>query len=300
MLKQSVLDNLFYGAHDAARELSVGLWHPGRGNQVDADVPQSSQALALDVFGTLRHAKSRNRICDHLAILLGVETGGPWEVVLEFEDPDNLLQETHHKSQVDVVLRGNRSLIVLECKFTETSLESCSQIGKTKKGLVQCDGNYEMQVNPSNQHEDFCALSGKGIRYWEYIPKVFQLPAREPHRPCPFSGAWYQWMRTLVMAYALGERHHLHASAAVAFVGRPAMPLLERVRAESEVMRKKLTGVVKFELLRIEKAPAMFEAAAEKGEKPMFHDLQQWVNAKVNWVEARMLSERMTRRILRR
>jgi len=43
-------------------------------------------------------------------------------------------------------------------------------------GVRQCNGNYEMQTNPVNEEKARCALTGKGIRYWELIPGVY--PAR--------------------------------------------------------------------------------------------------------------------------
>ena len=294
MLSKAVLDNLFHGARQAAFDLLPGLWFMCK--RVDADVPYSSQALALDVFGTLKYAKSRDRVCNLMASLLEVPPGGPWEVLLEFEDPDNLLHEMQHKSQIDVLLKGAKSLIALECKFAETRLEPCSQIGKTGKGVVQCNGNYELQVNPANGRTSFCALSGKGIRYWEHIPRIFQFPADQAHRPCPFARDWYQWMRTLVMADALAEKRGLRPAAGLVYVDRPTMPLYNRIRTASDEMTARLTGAAKCELLRFEKLPGMFETAAENSEEEaLFRSLRHWVTAKVNWVEARLSNARAAR-----
>jgi hypothetical protein len=297
ILSKEVTDNLFYGAHQAAFDLLPGLRFMG--GRVDAGVPHSSQALALDVFGTLKHAKSRDRICDCLAVLLEVPEGGPWAVELEYTDPDNVLHELQHKTQADVRLRGARSLIVLESKFAETKLEPCSQPGKTKNGSVQCTGNYEPQTNPINGRSASCALTGKGIRYWEYIPQIFNLDPDAEHRPCPFAGSSYQWMRTLVLASALAEKHKLKPAAALVFADRPIMPIAARFGDQDSPwsrMTAGMTGAVRFERLSYEKLPGMFEAVAEKSDQPMFRDLHYWVKAKVNWVEARLRNARVTRK----
>jgi hypothetical protein len=295
LLGRDGLANTFYGARPAMDEI-FGFLHMSRTGQPDTAVPQSSQTLALDVFGTLKFARSRDRICDHLAILLETPDGGPWEIHLEYVDPDNTLNEAAHKSQLDVLLQGARSLIAIECKFAETRLEPCGQTGKTGKGLVQCTGNYETQVNPSNGRTALCALTGKNIRYWEYVPRVFRLSAEGPHRPCPFAGPWYQWMRTLVMAYALAEKRGLKPAVGLVHVDRPAMPLRARIQDEAPKMKRLLTDAVKFELLRYEKLPGVFEVAADPGERGLFRDLQHWVDAKVNWVEARLMNERAGRK----
>jgi len=295
LLSKDAFANIFYGARPAIPDI-FGFMHMSRGGVPDADVPHSSQVLALDVFGTLKYCRSRDRICDHLAVLLEVPAGGPWDIHLEYQDPDNTLHEAQHKSQLDVLLQGARSLIVLECKFAETKLEPCGQTGKTQKGLVQCNGNYEQQVNPANQRIAMCALTGKNIRYWEYVPRVFQFSADEPHRPCPFASPWYQWMRSSVMACALAEKRGLAPAFGLVQVDRQTMPLHARIRDEFPRFKQALSGAVKAELMRYEKLPGMFEAAGEPGERGMFQDLKAWVEAKVNWVEVRLMNERAGRK----
>ncbi len=295
LLSRDDLQNIFYGARPALDEV-FGFMHMSRTGQPDAAVPHSSQVLALDVFGTLKYSQSRDRICDTLAILLEVPNGGPWEVHLEYVDPDNALNEAQHKTQLDVLLQGARSLIALECKFAETRLEPCGQTGKTGKGLVQCTGNYETQTNPSNGRTASCALTGKNIRYWEYVPRVFRLSPGESYHPCPFAGSWYQWMRTLVTACALAEKRGLKPAAGVVHVDRHSMPLHPRIQDEAAKLKRLLTDGIGFELLRYDKLPGMFEAAGDPRERGLFQDLHRWVEAKVNWVEARLENERAGRK----
>lgn len=292
LLSKDEISNIFYGARPALDEV-FGFLHVSP--TVDAALPHSSKVLALDVFGTLKSARSRDRICDTLAILLEVPNGGPWDVHLEYVDPDNSLNEAQHKTQIDVLLQGARGLIALECEFAETRLEPCGQTGKTGKGLVQCNGNYEMQTNPSNGRAALCALTGKKTRYWEYVPRVFRLSPQESYRPCPFAGSWYQWMRTLVMAYALAEKRGLKPAVGLVHVDRQTMPLRARIQDEAPKMKQLLTEAVKLELLRYDKLPGVFEVAADPGERGLFRDLHHWVEAKVNWVEARLMNERAGR-----
>jgi hypothetical protein len=61
-----------------------------------------------------------------------------------------------------------------------------------------------------------CALTGKSIRYWEYIPKVFELDPGVDHTPSPFKGEAYQWMRNAVLAAAIGKHRSLQAAALAA------------------------------------------------------------------------------------
>jgi len=295
VLSRDTLSNIFYGARPALGEV-FSFMHMNRTGVADADVPQSSQALALDVFGTLKHCRSRDRICDQIAILLEVPNGGPWDIHLEYVDPDNILGEKQHQTQLDVVMFGSRSLIAMECKFAEKRLDPCGQTGKTGKGLVQCNGNYETQTNPSNGRAALCALTGKKIRYWEYVPRVFRLSADEARRLCPFAGARYQWMRTLVTAYALAEKRGLTPAVGLVHVDRRSMPLHARIKDEAPRMKELLTGAVKCELMRYEKMAGVFEAAGDPSERGLFQDLHQWVEAKVNWVEARLDNERAGRK----
>jgi hypothetical protein len=153
-----------------------------------------------------------------------------------------------------------------------------------------------MQVNPANGRAAVCALTGKNVRYWDYIPRAFRISADEPHRPCPFAGPWYQWMRTLVMVCALAEKRALKPAVGLAHVDRPAMPLRARIQDEAPKLKRLLTDAVKFELLRCDKLPGVFEVAGDGSERGMFRDLHHWVDAKVNWVEARLENERTVRR----
>jgi hypothetical protein len=149
---------------------------------------------------------------------MGLPAGGPWCVDIEWKDSVNRLRE-RTRTQVDAMARSPNCVILFECKFTETEAGSCSQTqALTRKNgpLVpkRCNGNYERQVNPVNGIENRCALSGRGIRYWDIIHKTFSYDASVNYAPCPFRGDFFQLMRNVVLAWQLAQ----DGSAVPAFV----------------------------------------------------------------------------------
>ncbi|MFT5327332.1 MAG: hypothetical protein ACI8P0_005221 [Planctomycetaceae bacterium] len=174
--------NLFPASRAAIGSWDSFRWHHDRQRRVDTWKPHSSQALAIDVFGLLSAVSQSDRdvILNDVAEQLGLTSGGPWIVELEWEDADNLLNE-NARTQVDAVARSPQAIIFFECKFTETDGGSCSQPSAissgANEGIRQCNGNYESQLNPVNGIESRCALSGKGIRYWDVIPSVVGVDA---------------------------------------------------------------------------------------------------------------------------
>ena len=194
----SVKKNIFPGAHDAVGEAFP--WHDGVAS------PHSSQALAVSAFGTLAVHPARQTLIDAmLHSVFGWESAGDdaWHVDLERTLGRSLLGE-RRPTQIDVLLRNETSVVVLECKFTEAGGGPCSQpkplSSGVHKGVIQCNGNYREQRNPVNGKRARCVLSAKGIRYWKYIPTYFDLAADHDHVPCPFAGPAYQYMRNLLAA----------------------------------------------------------------------------------------------------
>ena len=58
-----------------------------------------------------------------------------------------------------------------------------------------CDGSYRVQHHRRSR----CALTEIGIRYWEYLPCLFDWPADYDHEPCPL-GETYQLARNALAA----------------------------------------------------------------------------------------------------
>jgi hypothetical protein len=73
-------------------------------------------------------------------------------------------------------------------------------------------------------------LTSKSIRYWEYIPKIFELDPGADYTPCPFKGDAYQWMRNAVLAAAIGKHRNRQATALAAFADHPSFPTARKVK----------------------------------------------------------------------
>jgi hypothetical protein len=97
---EEIKRNLFPGAHAAICDWNTFPWHLDRYGNIDTHKKQSSQALAIDVFGTIKVSGERDRVLGALARKCGLPADGPWSVTLEWTDPDNLLKEPR-PTQVD-------------------------------------------------------------------------------------------------------------------------------------------------------------------------------------------------------
>jgi hypothetical protein len=280
----SIKKNIFPGAHDAI--WGAFPWHDG------AASPRSSQALAVSVFGTLAIHPARQALIDAtLNSVFGWDSAGedPWRVDLERTLGHSLLGE-RRPTQVDVLLHNQTSVVMLECKFTEAGGSPCSQPNHrpsgAHQGLRQCDGNYHEQTNPVNGKTARCALSAKGIRYWEHIPTYFDLNADHDYGPCPFAGPAYQYMRNLLAAgewarrrkkeraafglvYVAGEGFPV--SAEVADPGSEWNQFIARLRPDSAVAAKAISYQALLQTWR-QCLP----------EDDVLADLGSWVDGKIN------------------
>lgn len=280
--------NIFPLAHGAITDWQAFDWHRDQRGEPQADKVQSSQALAIDVFGAIKAApdQSRDAILDSMASLAALPPGGPWHVELEWRDPANLLCEPR-QTQVDAIACGARAIMVIECKFTETG-GSCSQTSKLTsgpaKGLRQCNGRYELQTHPVSDVEAPCTLSGKGIRYWDVIPRVFALDASVTHAPCPFSGETFQWMRNMVLASELGRTSGKAARCLIAYAAGSGFPT-EAKAADLQWLPTPATGAAPPFAISYQQLTQL--AAAVDG-APTWHALSQWIDRKVATVSAGM------------
>lgn len=141
--RRSIEANLFPAALAAVEPWERFRWHGASGDGCDTYKEKSSQALSIDVFGTLQQSAERDVVLDQLAAGLGLPMGGPWDLKLEWRDPHNLLKEKQ-RTWVDAVARSPRSLIFFECKFCETDGGGCGQtqpiLAGRRKGFKQCNG----------------------------------------------------------------------------------------------------------------------------------------------------------------
>jgi hypothetical protein len=186
---------------------------------------------------------------------------------------------------VDAVARSPRSLIFFECKFCETDGGPCSQTrpiaAGRRKGLVQCNGHYLPQTNPANGRKANCALAAKGIRYWELIPEIFGYAADASYAPCPFAGAWFQWMRNLATCFAVARRDGRQPAFVVVYADWPGLPMAERIRlAEWRWLESRVDpAAIRFRTLSFQ---AMAELARQAlPADPVWPELAAWVEGKI-------------------
>jgi restriction endonuclease-like protein len=225
---------LFPASHAAIADWNKFPWHR-RNRVIQTSKPESSQALAIDVFGTIKVSGEIDRILGALAQKCGLPADGPWSIELEWRAPKDLLGEPR-PTQVDAIACGSRSSLVFECKFTEPG-GGCSQPQRIPKGAHrgkrQCDGNYALQINPARKSagEARCALIAKKVRYWESIPKLFGIDAEQDYRPCPFAGEGFQWMRNVVLADKVAAARGVRGAVIAAFADADPFQTAQKARS---------------------------------------------------------------------
>lgn len=286
--------NLFPRARPAVEPWDDFRWHSDRHNRCDTDREHASQALAIDVFGTLKVANQRDRdtVLGRLAERLGLPTPGPWGVELEWIDPVNRMGETRSRTQIDAVARSPTCLVFFECKFTEDG-GPCSQTralsSGANKGIVQCNGNHEVQTNPVNDVTARCALAGKGIRYWEVIPQVFDYRNDTDYRPCPFAGPWFQWMRNLTCCKLIAAEEGLTPAFVLTYADGPGLPTAKKITGARSAEWVDFTshlrvGAICCQPISFQQFVGIAEQAVVgvDGDVGVWRELDQWVRRKIS------------------
>ena len=280
--------NLFDAAHYLVDELPANLWHRDRSGALTAARPHSSQALALDVPGTIRALPSLQSITAAWADHLNLPSFGPASIQPEFMIERALLGEPK-STQVDALIRGDAASALLECKFTERDGGSCSQTAKRKhpdgRKVAQCNGSYAPQRNPHSTRkpltDDSCALTAKGVRYREYIPDVLGVRADVVHPVCPFAGGAYQWMRNLVAAHALTQSLGRPHAFVITYADGPfSMPRKIKSKAWREFTAR-LTGAVALREVSFQSLIAVARHASVRSDTVLLDRLAQRIEGKV-------------------
>lgn len=283
--------NLFRGARWVLTERPAFPWHRDGAGAVTASRLQSSQALAVDLFGTVERLSSRDAIVDAWTDALGLPMCGPWCVETEYLVEPDLLGEPR-RSQLDALAVGHDGLVVFECKFTETNGGACSQTRTLSRGahrgLRQCDGSYHVQTNPVTGSTGRCALTAKGVIYWKLIPELLAIDAEADHDPCPFAGGWYQWMRNIVAARALSVSAGKAGAFVLAYADGP-FPMAGHV-ASSDWSRLEalVRGVVPLRAVSYQQLLQVAARAVVAAERGIVSELDSWVNGKIATVASRL------------
>jgi hypothetical protein len=278
-----IRQNIFRPAREAITDWNAFPWHRDGHGEIDSHKTGASQALAVDVFGTIKVSPERDRILGALAEKCSLSPTGPWTLELEWTDPDNLLGEPR-PTQIDAIALGRHAILIFECKFTEGA-GGCSQPDALRngahRGLRQCNGNYAVQINPVNGSEARCALTGKGVRYWEHIPEIFGLDAQRDYRPCPFRGEAYQWMRNVALARALALRRGMPSAVVAAYADGEAYVTANKVRAGPLGYPPK-SGATPIMPLTYQWIVATARSLSDRSDE--WDDLAHWVERKISTV----------------
>jgi len=148
--------------------------------------------------------------------------------------------------------------------------------------MRQCNGSYELQTNPINGKTARCALTAKGIRYWDHIPKIFTFDADQDHTPCPFEGPWYQWMRNLVQCSAVAHHYNLRPAFVVAYAYGPFAVAKEiRSPAWQGFLSTLRPGHMPLATLSYQELIAMAKQTAAPQETATWQALEEWVDKKI-------------------
>ena len=244
----------------------------------------SSQALGIDVLGTIKVSDERDRIIGAIARRCGVPGEGPWKLKLEWTDPANFLREPE-AIQVDAIAFGKNGLLVFECKFAEAG-GGCGQptpiATGIHSGLRQCTGDYLLQPNPLNGRASRCALTGKGVRYWELIPEVFGLDPEQDYRPCPFRDDSYEWMRNVLLAETLAAARGVYGSV-VAVYADGNFDTAEKVRS-GVLGRPAASGKKLIFPMSYQEIVALAESLSDHPDQ--WVELGAWIDRKIAAAEA--------------
>jgi hypothetical protein len=287
--RERVLENLFPNARQAVEPWESFPWHPS-GGECDTWRRHSSQALAIDVFGTLKMAQpeERDAVIGALARELGVPPEGPWCIELEWQDTADRLCE-RQPTQVDAVACGAEAVIFFECKFTEADAGGCFQVRRLERGehagQRQCNGRYRLQTNPVSGVESRCALAGKGIHYWDRVPRVFTYRGDRDIDPCPFAGPWFQWMRNLVLCEWVASDRRSRPAFALVYADGVGLPFADKIRRKgmaslAAALRPEAIsfGAMSYQYLLSIAGQAVSEAGLDTLK---WHGLRDWVDRKV-------------------
>ena len=170
----------------------------------------SSQALSQSVFANLRalgklEILAEIRDDDGQPVFAG--PSGP-EPRMTMEYQVTSLGEPRPTS-VDAFFDGDYRIAV-ECKLAEAEVGYCSRPELKPNDAAYdreyCDGRYARQ----RRRAALCALTARGIKYWDHIPRLFKWSATQEHNPCPLRTT-YQLVRN-VLAACVREDGHLPAN----------------------------------------------------------------------------------------
>lgn len=180
--------------------------------RVRAEIPRhrwfrsmaSSQALTQSVFANLKYY-GKMGLLEDIRDVEGrpIFSNGPvsgYKCILEYKV--SYLREPR-STNVDAFLDGEYR-VAIECKLSEADVGNCSRPGLSANDdnyeRGHCDGNYARQRGRSER----CSLTNIGVKYWQYVPDLFNWAAGEDLVPCPLKDT-YQIVRNVLAACVRGD-----------------------------------------------------------------------------------------------
>lgn len=159
----------------------------------------SSQALAQSVFGNLAIHGCLEVFSDLLD-----DDGIPLFSSAQLS-PDLFCMERKvghlgepQPTSLDVYF-GGKYQVAIECKFTEAEVGSCSHVQLNTGHPTWCDGNYTLKGRPHR-----CPLTTTGVKYWQFVPQLFEWKNAEDLSPCPLYSN-YQLVRNVLAVGVQGD-----------------------------------------------------------------------------------------------
>jgi len=150
----------------------------------------STQALTQSVFGSLKaydSVHSLSGLLDDQGFPL-FDTAELSAGNLSMEHQLTFLNDPVPAS-IDVFIPGSYQIAV-ECTLTEQDVGNCSSVGRHF-----CDGSYVPQMG----RRERCYFTSTGVRYWEYLPRLFSWASDVDHKPCPLHNT-FQLVRRIFAA----------------------------------------------------------------------------------------------------
>lgn len=205
----AVRANLFPDAHALVRDWDTFPWHT-RGREVDADVPWSSQAFCMSVWGTLPvdDARELRQLVGRLSgdpVVAGALDAAVPQVTAEVVDRE-LLDEKGlgMPTNLDAVIELPSLVVVVESKLSEP-FGGCSQAANR-----HCSGFYGTGSDLKHGTPAACRLAVPDGRrmarsYWTVMDALSGGSFAGLGSRCPFLGPGYQVMRSIASAYRLGQ-----------------------------------------------------------------------------------------------
>ncbi len=170
---------------DPARTAIIVSGVPDKGRHQWFHSFRSSQALAQGVFGAVG-AFGRLDVLNSIVADCGrpafLEDARRASLVLEHRVRH--LGEPRRTS-VDVFLEAGSKRVAVECRLMEREFGVCSRpkLRPDDRNYAeqQCDESYRIQRGRRAR----CALTEIGVRYWTYLPHLFDWAAYHDLQPCP-------------------------------------------------------------------------------------------------------------------